>query len=463
MKTNHHQEYTRLWNAALGDLQLQMAPSTFDTWMKGTQLLDVSDDGTFVIGAPTIYAVEWLQNRLAPLIAQTLERHVGKPVSLTFTLLKQNDTPPPESTEDFFTMPAPQPAAHPNGSKSPEQEEVLGDPLQPRYTFSTFIVGASNRLAHAAALAVAERPAQAYNPLFIYGGVGLGKTHLLHAIGHETRKKGLRTVYITSERFTNELIADIRTQNTEAFRQRYRNVDVLLIDDIQFIAGKESTQEEFFHTFNTLHAANKQIVLSSDRPPRAIVLLEERLRSRFEGGLVCDIAPPDLETRIAILQAKAETQPIRVPSQVIQLIAQRVQSNIRELEGALTRVVAYAQFGHQPLTVELTERVLRDILDRPTNIDLDMVIQETARHFGVSVEDLKGKSRRKEIALARQVAMYLAREETDAALAAIGAALGGRDHSTVLYGHEKIAKAIEADDQLRREVLTIRERLYNKS
>ncbi len=446
----------------MGDLQLQMAPSTFDTWMKGTQLLEVREDGTFVIGAPTIYAVEWLQNRLAPLIAQTLERHVGQPVALSFTLLKQNETQTTEQVDDFFTIPEPASAPKPNGHHT-DNEPVLGDPLQPRYTFSTFIVGASNRLAHAAALAVAERPAQAYNPLFIYGGVGLGKTHLLHAIGHETRKRGLRTVYITSERFTNELIADIRTQNTEAFRQRYRNVDVLLIDDIQFIAGKESTQEEFFHTFNTLHAANKQIVLSSDRPPRAIVLLEERLRSRFEGGLVCDIAPPDLETRIAILQAKAETQPIRVPSQVIQLIAQRVQSNIRELEGALTRVVAYAQFGHQPLTVELTERVLRDILDRPTHIDLDMVIQETARHFGVSVDDLKGKSRRKEIALARQVAMYLAREETDAALAAIGAALGGRDHSTVLYGHEKIAKAIEADDQLRREVLSIRERLYNKS
>jgi chromosomal replication initiator protein len=310
-------------------------------------------------------------------------------------------------------------------------------------------------------VAVAERPAMAYNPLFIYGGVGLGKTHLLIAIKHEIENKGLSAVYVSSERFTNEFIADIRSQNTEAFRARYRGADILLIDDIQFLAGKESTQDEFFHTFNTLHAAGKQLVISSDRPPKAIMLLEERLRSRFEGGLVCDIAPPDLETRMAILQAKAETQTIAVPAAVIDLIAHRVQSNIRELEGALIRVVAHAQLNSQPLTLELTEKVLRDILDRPQGIELPVVLASVAGFYNVSMDDLESSSRRKPIAFARQVAMYLAREETDASLAEIGEMLGGRDHSTILYGVDKITELIESDDNLRREVIAIRERLYN--
>ncbi|MDQ7030926.1 MAG: chromosomal replication initiator protein DnaA [Ardenticatenia bacterium] len=438
----------RLWDAVLGDIQLQMTRATFDTWMKGTELIECRGN-RYIIGTPSPYAADWLENRLQPLIRKTLERHVGAEVHVEFTVKRAN--------------------GHTAGSRAPSAppeppallQPPAGNPLQPRYTFETFIVGPSNRLAHAAALAVAERPAQAYNPLFIYGGVGLGKTHLLHAIAHNVLAQNLKAVYVSSERFTNEFIADIRTQNTEAFRARYRGADVLLVDDIQFIAGKESTQEEFFHTFNALHAANRQIVISSDRPPRAIPLLEERLRSRFEGGLVCDIAPPDLETRIAILHAKAEGQPVPVPNEVIHLIAHRVQSNIRELEGALTRVVAYAQFGHQPLTVELAERVLQDVLERPPALELDWVIEEVARFYHLSVDDLKSPSRRKHIVHARQVAMYLAREETDASLIRIGEALGGRDHSTVLYGYEKVAQAVEGDEQLRREVLAIRGRLYD--
>ena len=442
----------RLWDAVLGEIQLQMTRATFETWMKGTELVEAHEN-TFVIGTPSPYAVEWLENRLSPLIRETLERHVGHPVEVTFVVRKTGNG----------SGPSPLPLGRvPSDTLPSTVEPPVGNPLQARYTFETFIVGPSNRLAHAAALAVAERPAQAYNPLFIYGGVGLGKTHLLHAIAHKVLEKNIQAVYVPSERFTNELIAAIRSQETEAFRARYRRADVLLIDDIQFLAGKESTQEEFFHTFNALHAASKQIVISSDRPPRAIPLLEERLRSRFEGGLVCDIAPPDLETRIAILHAKAEGQPVHVPEAVIRLIAQRVQSNIRELEGALTRVVAYAQFGHQPLTVELAERVLHDILERPPALELDRVIQEVASFYGLSVEDLQSSSRRKRVAYARQVAMYLAREETDASLVRIGEALGGRDHSTVLYGYEKIAEAVEANDQVRREVLAIRERLYEK-
>jgi chromosomal replication initiator protein len=320
-------------------------------------------------------------------------------------------------------------------------------------------VGNSNRLAHAAAYAVAHKPAEAYNPLFLYGGVGLGKTHLLHAIGHVPLKKNLRVVYISSETFTNDLINSIRNQTTEEFRLKYRYIDVLLVDDIQFIAGKESTQEEFFHTFNTLHAANKQIVISSDRPPKAIITLEERLRSRFEWGLIADIQPPDLETRTAILRFKAESQPIFIPVEVIDFLARKIQSNIRELEGALNRVVAYTNMTASPLNVELAMAALQDITPhRPPS--LQEIIMAVADFYGLSVEDLQSPRRSKAVALPRQVAMYLAREETDDSLLEIGMALGGRDHSTILYGHEKISSLAE-EDPLRRDLLSIKELLYH--
>lgn len=470
-------ELKRTWDAALGDIQLQMTRATFDTWMKGTELVSQEAD-CYTISTPSPYAVEWLENRLRRMIKQTLERHVGESVSLKFIVRAANGDPTERTERDLTPLPdLPESSEPPPVPLTPTAPTTAvpttpavvaspspvatSDPHQGRYSFDTFIVGPSNRLAHAAAVAVAERPALAYNPLFIYGGVGLGKTHLLLAIQHETGTKGLTAVYVSSERFTNEFIADIRSKNTETFRARYRNTDILLIDDIQFLAGKETTQEEFFHTFNTLHATGKQIVISSDRPPKAIMLLEERLRSRFEGGLVCDIAPPDLETRMAILQAKAESQTVPVPPQVIDLIAHRVQSNIRELEGALIRVVAHAQLNSQPLTTELTEKVLRDILDRPQSIALPLVLQTTADFYHFSMDELKSSSRRKPIAFARQVAMYLAREETDASLTEIGETLGGRDHSTILYGVEKISELIESNDSVRREVIAIRERLYS--
>ncbi len=471
-------ELKKVWDAALGDIQLQMTRATFDTWMKGTELVSCQDS-QYVISTPSPYAVEWLENRLRRMIKQTLERQSGQAVALRFIVRSSgSDVPephePPAALRPPATAPAPTkaaPVAKPYVPvASPVAPPVMHAPSpqkggdawqQERYSFDTFIVGPSNRLAHAAAVAVAERPALAYNPLFIYGGVGLGKTHLLLAIKHEVENKGLTGVYVSSERFTNEFIADIRSQNTEAFRTRYRSADLLLIDDIQFLAGKESTQDEFFHTFNTLHAAGKQIVISSDRPPKAIMLLEERLRSRFEGGLVCDIAPPDLETRMAILQTKAETQTILVPPMIIELIAHRVQSNIRELEGALIRVVAHAQLNAQPLTSELTEKVLRDVLDRPQSIEVPVVLETTATFYNLSMDELQSSSRRKPIAFARQVAMYLAREETDASLSEIGELLGGRDHSTILYGVDKISEMIESDDSVRREVIAIRERLYN--
>jgi len=323
-------------------------------------------------------------------------------------------------------------------------------------------MGPSNRLAHAACLAVAERPASTYNPLFLYGGVGLGKTHLLHAIGHSCQTAGLEVLYVSSEQFTNDLINAIRNQDTTGFRDKYRTIDVLLIDDIQFIAGKESTQEEFFHTFNALHGNGKQLIISSDRPPKSMVTLEERLRSRFEWGLIADIQPPDIETRTAILRAKAEGLSVSVPSEVLDFIARQVQSNIRELEGALNRVVAHVQLTGDTFSVDAARAALADLVARPASLSTGEVIQVVANYYHLPVDELVGRGRNKELVKPRQVAMYLCREEMQATLPQIGEALGGRDHTTVMYGVEKIIREVEQDDNLRREVLIIRERLYNR-
>jgi len=332
-----------------------------------------------------------------------------------------------------------------------------------RYAFENFVVGASNRLAHAASMAVAERPAQAYNPLFLYGGVGLGKTHLLHAIGNMCTRRGQQVLYVSSEEFTNDLIQSIRTHTTQAFRDKYRRIDVLLIDDIQFIAGKESTQEEFFHTFNTLHGQDKQIVISSDRPPKALVTLEERLRSRFEWGLTADIQPPDFETRVAILRSKAERAGRRVPAEMLEVIARRVQSNIRELEGGLTRILAFADLSGQSLTQQLVDTALADVMPRRSTVQTGDVVAQVATAFGLTVDRLTGRDRSREVALPRQIAMYLLREEANVSLPQIGDALGGRDHTTVMYACQKVADMLERDDRLRRQVIEIREQIYGQS
>jgi chromosomal replication initiator protein len=334
--------------------------------------------------------------------------------------------------------------------------------LNHKYVFEQFIVGASNRLAHAASLAVAERPADAYNPLFLYGGVGLGKTHLLQAIAHYALARDRQVIYTSSETFTNDLINAIRSQSTDLFREKYRNTDFLLIDDIQFIAGKESTQEEFFHTFNTLHSSGGQIVLSSDRPPKAITTLEDRLRSRFEWGLLADVQPPDLETRIAILRFKADSQGVRVPDDVMEFIARRAQNNIRELEGALNKVIAHAAMVRHTIDIELATAALQDIVSRQAELTVGQIITAVASFYRIDEEILIERGRSKDVAAARQMAMYLAREETGASLPQIGEALGGRDHTTVMYGWEKIASQIEQNDRLRREMLSIREIIYQK-
>jgi chromosomal replication initiator protein len=337
---------------------------------------------------------------------------------------------------------------------------LQGGVFNPRYNFDTFVVGNHNRLAHAAAQSIVEQPGHRFNPLFVYGGVGLGKTHLLHAIGHAMTTQGMQALYCSSEQFTNDLISAIRQQNTEEYRNKYRQVDLLLIDDIQFIGGKESTQEEFFHTFNHLHAGGRQVVISSDRPPKEIATLEARLRSRFEGGLQADISQPDLETRVAILQSKAQSINQTVSIEVLMLIAERVESNIRELEGALNRLIVQASLHNSPLNRAVAEGILDTLVPQRRPREATSVVQIVARHFGLTENDLLGRSRTKEIASARQMAMYLLREENGLSLIHIGELLGGRDHSTVRHGVEKVAQDIDRDEAIRRELVALREKIY---
>ena len=436
------------WQATLGQLQMEMTKAAYDTWVRSAELVSYEED-VFTIGVLNAYARDWLESRLTATVNRLLTGIMGRPHRVQFIVWHKE-------------YPATEEVVEPADETADVHEMVVTCNTNPRYTFENFVVGASNRLAHAACMAVAENPARAYNPLFLYGGVGMGKTHLLHAIGNSAHRRGLQVLYVSSEEFTNDLINAIRTHNTAAFRERYRRIDVLLIDDIQFIAGKESTQEEFFHTFNTLHGQDKQIVMSSDRPPKAMVTLEDRLRSRFEWGLTADIQPPDLETRIAILRSKADRAARVVPVEILETIARLVQSNIRELEGALTRVLAFSDLSGQPLSTQLVQTSLADLLPQRGSLEPQQVLQAVADVFGLTPDQLLGRSRSREVALPRQVAMYLMREEVNASLPQIGEALGGRDHTTVMYACEKVADMIERDDRLRRQVIQIRERLYGR-
>lgn len=436
------------WQAAIGQLQLEMPKAAFDTWVKETELISY-EDGSFIIGVPNAYARDWLESRLSSTVKRLLTGIMNRTVETRFVVWKENDVKI-EKTQTVNTPPV---------------AETHSDnfSVNSRYSFENFVVGANNRLAHAASRAVSEKPAQAYNPLFIYGGVGLGKTHLLQAIGRECIERKLNVLYVSSEEFTNDLIHAIRKHTTQAFRNKYRRIDVLLIDDIQFIAGKESTQEEFFHTFNTLHGQNKQLVLTSDRPPKALVTLEERLLSRFEWGLAADIQSPDFETRLAILRSKAINGGCSVPDVILENIAQRVHSNIRELEGALTRIVAYANLRGMQMDEQLVETALADLLPHRSEVKPEDVIRKVADVFDVSLDRMESRDRSRDIALPRQIAMYLLREEVNLSLPQIGKKLGGRDHTTILYGYEKIADLIESDDKIRRRVLEIKEHLYGYS
>ena len=432
------------WQAALGELQLQMTRATFDTWLRGSRVIAYQDN-TFTIHVRHDYAVDWLKNRLLPVIKRTLQRHAGPGVEIEFTAQA------PKREETLVLVPETVPLEE-KILQAAEPQKPNGRPsttLNPLYTFETFVVGASNRLAHAASLAVCENPAHAYNPLFIYGGVGLGKTHLLHAIGHAAKAQGLSVLYVSSEWFTNDLVNAIRSQKTDRFREKYRNNDLLLIDDIQFIAGKDRTQEEFFHTFNTLHGGGKQIIISCDQPPKAMPLLEGRLGSRFGWGLIADIQPPDFETRLAILQAKAEAARASVADEVLAYIARQIPSNIRELEGALNRVLAFSRLMNAPLNEETARTMLEGILAHSTEISPDQIISVACQHFGLTQEQLLGRSRVRTISVPRQLVMYIIREETGISYPEIGRILGGRDHSTIVHGCEKISELIKKDPQLR--------------
>jgi len=444
------------WQAAVGQLQIEMSKASFETWVRSAELVKY-DQGTFTVGVQNAFARDWLEKRLTSTVVRLLDGLMEGPQKVEFIVYHkdyQESVSEPVAAapaQISFTTPILAPATN-TGTTA----------MNSRYTFDNFVVGSSNRLAHAACMAVAENPAHAYNPLFLYGGVGLGKTHLLYAIGNMARQQGKQVMYVTSEEFANDLINSIRTHNTQAFRERYRYIDVLLIDDIQFIAGKESTQEEFFHTFNSLHSQEKQIVISSDRPPRAMSTLEERLRSRFEWGLIADIQPPDLETRIAILRSKAERMHRDVPNEIVNYIARQFQSNIRELEGALTRVVAYSDLRGKNLTIDLAEIALTDLLPQQNQLEPNRVVDVVASAFGVSREKLLSRERTREVALPRQVVMYLLREEANVSLPQIGEVLGGRDHTTVIYACEKVADMIERDDHLRTQIIQIRETLYGR-
>ncbi|MBD2860722.1 chromosomal replication initiator protein DnaA [Paenibacillus sp. IB182363] len=446
-----------LWQQVLSVIQTRLSKPSFDTWLKSTKA-SVFTETQLTICAPNNFAREWLESRYAKMIAHTVFEYTGREVEVKFVL---------QDTEAPAAKPAQTPAPQPVRQPPALEDGSIYNLLNPKYTFDTFVIGTGNRFAHAASLAVAEAPAKSYNPLFLYGGVGLGKTHLMHAIGHYVMEHnpGARVLYISSEKFTNEFINAVRDNRGEDFRNKYRTIDVLLIDDIQFLAGKEGTQEEFFHTFNALHEERKQIIISSDRQPKEIPTLEDRLRSRFEWGLITDIQPPDLETRIAILRKKAKAENLDIPNEAMIYIANQVDTNIRELEGALIRVVAYSSLINQDITTHLAAEALKDIIpsSRPKMITIQDIQQKVGEFYNLKLEEFKARKRTKAVAFPRQVAMYLSRELTDYSLPKIGEAFGGRDHTTVIHAHEKIASAVQQDQDLYKIIQTISDKIKNPS
>lgn len=444
-----------IWKETLQLLEKDLSKPSFETWFKSTELIAYYED-YLIISTPNEFAKEWLENNYIDLIKSHLQSLLKNQVKLKFVISGQK-----EETLNNLNLKAKE-----NKKITTNNEDYIGNHLNPRYTFDTFVVGNSNRFAHAACLAVAESVAKAYNPLFIYGGVGLGKTHLMHAIGHYVieNNKNSKVVYVSSEKFTNELIDGIKDDKTTSFRNKYRNIDVLLIDDIQFLAKKERTQEEFFHTFNALYEANRQIIISSDRPPKEIPTLEDRLRTRFEWGLITDIQTPDLETRIAILRKKAQMENINIDNEVMHYIADKIQSNIRELEGALVRVVAYSTLNKKDVNLDLAVEALKDIIpaNKPRPITPELIQEKVAEIFSLKIDDLKAKKRTRTVAYPRQIAMYLCREMTDLSLPKIGEIFGGRDHTTVIHAHEKITSELLKNPSIQDTINKIKTSLNNQ-
>ncbi len=423
-----------IWEKTLDVIKVELTEVSFNTWLKAIQPVSTRDN-LVLFSVPDDFTKGILEARYVTLIKNALKQVTSEYYDIKFII----------PTEENY-------ASMMRETERNKIEETVNSSLNPKYTFDTFVIGNSNRLAHAASVAVAESPAKAYNPLFIYGGVGLGKTHLMHAIGHYILKqnKKAKVVYISSETFTNELINSIRDDRNNEFRGKYRNVDVLLIDDIQFIAGKESTQEEFFHTFNSLYDANKQIIISSDRPPKEIRTLEDRLRSRFEQGLIADIQAPDLETRIAILKKKARSENLSISDNVMLLIAKKIHSNIRELEGALIRIVAYSSLTNGEINEDLTNEALKDIISnsKPKLVTPSAIKDVVGQYYSIKIEDFNAKKRNKSIVLPRQIAMFLCRELTDLSLPRIGEEFG-RDHTTIMHAYEKISTDLKINSQLK--------------
>ncbi len=437
----------QLWETTLGELQLQVSRPTYETWLKGTSGLALQGS-VLTVAAPTPFAAECLEKRMYALVERTVERVAQRSLEIKFSVA-QEQANRPEQAPDRPSREG-QLAVHHNG-----ETMRLGDGgLNRDFTFEHFVVGKSNELAHAAAIAIALRPGQAYNPLFLYSASGLGKTHLLQAIAHQALQHNLNYLYTSSEQFTNDFVGAIQRGRTEQFRERYRGVEMLLIDDIQFMGGKEHSQEAFFHTFNQLHDTRRQIVITSDRPPQDLRLVEDRLRSRFAGGLTADIRSPGLETRIAILRAKAEQRQTPVPQEVLELLAQRGLGNVRELEGDFHRVVASAELRGSPVTLALAELVLTNQPAGPQRppASSEQIIASVSAFYKVDAKALAGKSRRQQLVRTRHIAMYLLREEGQCSLAEIGRVLGGRDHSTVLHGCNKVEQALGSDPKLRQDV-----------
>ncbi|ABK62135.1 MULTISPECIES: chromosomal replication initiator protein DnaA [Clostridium] len=441
----------QLWTKTLNIIKGELTEVSFNTWIKSISPISMNEN-TIKLEVPNDFTRGILESRYKDLIINAIKLITSKKYNIEFSITSEeifnNQQLKPKSSNDNIVV-----------------NDEMTSILNPKYTFDSFVIGNSNRFAHAASLAVAESPAKAYNPLFIYGGVGLGKTHLMHAIGHYILQNtpNAKVVYVSSEKFTNELINSIKDDKNEEFRNKYRNVDVLLIDDIQFIAGKERTQEEFFHTFNALYEADKQIILSSDRPPKEIPTLEDRLRSRFEWGLIADIQAPDFETRIAILKKKADVENLDIPNEVMVYIATKIKSNIRELEGALIRIVAYSSLTNREISVDLAAEALKDIISSEQNkqITIELIQDIVCNYFNLKIQELKSSRRTRNIAFPRQIAMYLSRKLTDMSLPKIGEEFGGRDHTTVIHAYEKISNILKKDESLRNVIDDLNKKITN--
>lgn len=442
----------QLWRAVLGNLELSLSKPNFTTWFKNTSILSNADRG-ITIGVPNTFTKEWLQNKYHQNILQAIRSVDPEIRDVRYEISASKMPRSPKLSES-----SPQDNVNPEANQ-PQQKNTSQNLLNPKYTFESFIVGSTNELAHAAAQAIAEKPGTAYNPLFIYGGVGLGKTHLMHAVGQKIQEKfpKSRVLYVSSERFTNDFIQAVKDGRAYDFKDRYRNVDALLIDDIQLLAGKEQTQEEFFHTFNALYGKNKQIIITADRLPKEIPSIEERLVSRFEGGMVADVQAPDFETRVAILRAKTREKNYNLDPDILAYIATRVESNIRELEGALNRLIVYCQINNTRPSLEKIKDVLGAIISQPKKRGLTVkkIMETVAEYYGVSMDDLVKQSRKKEFVKPRQIAMFLIRKELETSLPTIGEFFGGRDHTTVIHAVDKVGEIFKENESFRQEVALI--------